>query len=103
MIDKSAFIKTILEKALVMPIGHYLDIRSYKRDRGLFFIRKKENHFHIIEKGFFEGTFDLPHEELRPFFKKVLKREFPRSHKIRVYNMGTYIEEKANKIKRKKI
>jgi len=40
---------------------------------------------------------------LKKIFKKLLKIEFPRSHKIRVYSMGEYKEEKAKKIKRKKL
>ncbi len=103
MIDKTVFIKTILERAKSLPVGDYLDIRSYKRNRSLLFIRVTEDHYHIIEDGFFQEEFHLKYEELRSFFKKVLKREFPRSHKLRVYNMGAYDAEKHAGIKRKKI
>jgi|GEM_PF-2462996 len=42
MIDKSVFIKVLMEKVKKLPVGHYLDIRSYKRNRTVLVI--KENY-----------------------------------------------------------
>ncbi len=103
MIDKDVFIKTLLEKARKLPVGHYLDVRSYKRNRTVFLIREAEDRYHVIENGFFRDEFQVAFAEIRQLFKKILKREFPRSHKIRLYAMGLYDTNKAGKIKRKKI
>ena len=103
MIDKKVFLKAILLKAKKLPIGNYLDIRSYKRNRRVLFIRKDETNYHLIEKGFFELEFHITYDELNAHFKKILKREFPRSHKIRIYNMGAYSEAAVEENKRKKI
>ncbi|ADY73124.1 hypothetical protein Dester_0470 [Desulfurobacterium thermolithotrophum DSM 11699] len=103
MIDKSVFIKTLMERAKKLPIGHYLDIRTYKRNRSVLLIREEEDLYRIIENGFYQGEFKSTFKELKRLFKKILKREFPRSHKIRLYTMGVFSEEEVHKIKRKKI
>ncbi|SMP03706.1 hypothetical protein SAMN06265339_0138 [Desulfurobacterium pacificum] len=103
MIDKSVFLKTLMERAKKLPIGHYLDIRTYKRNRSVLLIREGEDSYRIVENGFYQYEFKSTYKELKRLFKKILKREFPRSHKIRLYNMGEFSEEKAHKIKRKKI
>jgi len=55
----------------------------------------------IIQKA--EKLLKVPFKELKKIFKKLLKIEFPCSHKIRVYNMGGYKEEETKKTKRKKL
>ena len=103
MINKEVFIKTLLEKAYKLPLDHYLDIRSYKRDRIIYLIRKTEDHYHIIENGFYKDEFQITFSEIRSLFKKILKKEFPRSHRIRLYTMGLYNKNIAKEIKRKNI
>lgn len=103
MVDKDVFLKVILKKAEKLPLGHYLDIRTYKRNRSVLLIREEEDLFRIIENGFYQNEFRVTFKELKKIFKKLLKIEFPRSHKIRIYNMGKYQEEKAKQIKMKKL
>ncbi len=103
MIHKEVFIKTLLEKAEKLTVGHYLDIRSYKRDRIIYFIRKEEDRYHVIENGFYKDEFQVAFSEIRSLFKKILKKEFPRSHRIRLYTMGLFDKNIAKEIKRKKI
>ena len=91
MIDKDIFIQVLLKKAKVLPVGHYLDIRPYKRNRSVLLIKETEDSFKIIENGFYKNEFKTDFKGLKKIFKKILKLEFPRSHKIRVYNMGKYI------------
>ena len=90
MIDKDTFIPVILKKAKSLPIGNCLDIRTYKRNRSVLLIREGEDSYRIIENGFYKNEFRASFKELRKIFKKLLKLEFPRSHKIRVYKMGRY-------------
>ena len=103
MINKEVFIKTLLGKADKLHIGHYLDIRSYKRNRSVMLIRESEDLYRIIENGNNHDEFKSTFKELKRLFKKILKVEFPRSNKIRLYAMGFFSEEEAQKIKRKKL
>ena len=103
MIDKDVFIETLLNRVRKLPVGHYLDMRTYKRNRSVLLIREGEDEYLVIEDGFFHDKFRITFDEISRIFKKILKREFPRSHKIRLYTMGLYDKEKAQGIKRKKI
>ncbi len=103
MIDKDVFLKVILKKAEKLPVGHYLDIRTYKRNRYVLLIKIASEKFKIVENGFYQNEYFTDLKDLKKIFKKLLKLEFPRSHKIRIYNMGEFTEEKAKNIKRKKI
>ncbi len=42
-----------------LPEGHYLDLRSYKRDRYLLLIKLAEGNFRIIESGFEASDFEV--------------------------------------------
>ncbi len=93
MVDKDIFLDVIVKKAKKLPAGEYLDIRTYKRNRKVLLIKKDEDNFKIIEDGFYKNEFNCTFKELRKIFKKLLKLEFPRSHKIRIYRRGKYTQE----------
>ncbi|RQD65399.1 MAG: hypothetical protein D5R98_03580 [Desulfonatronovibrio sp. MSAO_Bac4] len=102
MIAKSNIIPAVLERLQSLPVGHYLDVRTYKRNRYVFFVKKNEDSFLIIENGFFQDRFeDVPFKKIKKLFKTLLKKEFPRSTKIRVYNMGEFDEQTADNVERK--
>ena len=102
MIDKTNIISAVMERLQALPTGHYLDVRTYKRNRYVFFVKKGEDKFLIIENGYFQERFEnVSIKKIKKLFKTLLKREFPRSTKIRVYNMGQYDEEEAEKMQRK--
>ncbi len=103
MINKETFLKVLMERIEKLPKGHYLDIRSYKRNRSIFVIRKGQDNFFVIENGFYQDKFHVKFDEIRRLFRKLLKKEFPLSHKIRVYTMGKYNPIEAKKIKRKEL
>ncbi len=102
MIDKSSAIPVLLERLENLPKGHYLDVRTYKRNRFLLLVKSDENDFLIIENGYFQERFEhVPGKKLKKLLKTLLKKEFPRSTKIRVYNMGLFEEGSAELMERK--
>ena len=90
MIDKDIFIQVLLKKAKDLPVGDYLDIRTYKRNRSVLLIREGEDSYRIIENGFSKDEFTASFNDLKRIFKRLLRIEFPRSHKIRIYRKGKY-------------
>jgi hypothetical protein len=101
MIDKTTILESVLERAGRLPEGHYLDMRTYKRNRSVLIIKKSGDEFLIIEHGYASHRFTVRAEKLRRELKDILRREFPRSHKIRLYTMGEFLEEQAVNIRRK--
>ena len=101
MIDKDKIIGTVEEKLKKLPVEHYLDLRTYKRNRSLAIVKQGEDDFLIIEDGYFHERFHLRLDKLKKTLKTLLKKEFPRSHKVRLYVMGRFNEEEAKNTDRK--
>nr|WP_321255277.1 hypothetical protein [uncultured Pseudodesulfovibrio sp.] len=101
MIDKATALQTVLRKLKKLPMEHAIDLRTYKRNRSVVIKRIGEDEFDVVEKGFFEERFLVPHSKMKKLLKILLKKEFPRSTKIRLYDLGP--AEADLHIKRKKI
>lgn len=101
MIDKTQIIDTVTERLKKLPIGHYLDMRTYKRNRSVIIVKMGEDDLLIIEDGFFKERFRINSDKLRKLLAALLRKEFPRSHKIRLYVMGRFVESEMQNIKRK--
>ena len=101
MIDKTKIIDTVCERLKKLPLGHYLDLKTYKRDRSIIIAKIDEEDLLIIENGYFKERFRIKPEKLKKLLKTLVGKEFPRSHKIRLYVMGRFTEEEAGNTKRK--
>lgn len=84
MLDISAAIPIISKKLKDLPVGDGLDLRTYKRDRSLVILKSSDTEYRIIEEGFAKQEFVIPAEKLGKTMKTLLKKEFPRSNKVRV-------------------
>jgi len=101
MIDKDTAIPTIMNRVKKLPIGHAIDLRTYKRNRSVVIARTGEDEYDVVENGFEEERFQVDLEKMKKLLKLLLKREFPRSTKMRLYDLG---ESEADVyIRRKKI
>jgi hypothetical protein len=101
MIDRTNIMETVMERLKKLPTGHYLDLRTYKRNRSVIIIKNTEDDFMVIEDGYFKERFQLKSEKLKKLLNAILRKEFPRSHKIRLYVMGRYTEDEAQNTSRK--
>ena len=90
MLDKTALIPALRAKMKKLPLGHAIDLRTYKRDRSLVIVRLPEEMFLVIEDGFAQHEFRVEAAGLPKLLKTLLKREFPRSNKVRLYQLGEY-------------
>lgn len=87
MIDKASAIENIMRRLKKVPLGRGLDLRTYKRDRSVVILRIGDDSFSVIEDGFNNEQFEEDFKGLKKLLKKLLKKEFPRSNKIRVYDV----------------
>jgi hypothetical protein len=101
MIDKTKIIDTVLERLEKLPLGHYLDLKTYKRNRTVIIVKIDEKKLMVIEDGYFKDRFLIKPDKLKKLLKTLLKKEFPRSKKIRLYVMGKFVDEEALNTKRK--
>ncbi len=103
MIAKTAIIKTVLERVKSLPVGHYFDMRTYKRNRSVIIVKQDEDRFLLVEDGFYQDQFVIDFSKMKKTLKNLLKKEFPRSTKIRLYTMGCYDPAKVKENMRKVI
>jgi hypothetical protein len=101
MIDKTKIIDTVLQQLEKLPLGHYLDLKTYKRNRTVIIVKMDEKKLLVIEDGYFKNRFLIPPDKLKKLLKTLLKSEFPRSKKIRLYVMGKFVDEDALNTQRK--
>lgn len=87
MIDKDSAIETVMRKLKKIQVGCGLDLRTYKRDRSVIIMRSAEDSFSVIEDGFCKESFSVDFKGMKKLLKKLVKVEFPRSNKIRVYEI----------------
>jgi hypothetical protein len=88
MIDKDTAIQTVLRKLKALPVGHAIDLRTYKRNRSVVIARTGEDGFDVVERGYVQERYAVGLAGMKKLLKALLKREFPRSTKIRLYNLG---------------
>jgi hypothetical protein len=101
MIDKTKIVDTVVERLKRLPVSHYLDLRTYKRNRSVVIVKQAEDDMLVIEDGYFKERFRVSPEKLKRVLKALLRKEFPRSRKIRLYVMGEFVEGDALNSQRK--
>lgn len=99
MIDKTKIIDAVCERLEALPVNHCLDLRTYKRNRSVTIVKEAEDDLLIIENGFFKERFRTQPMKLRKVLKTLIKKEFSRSRKIRLYVLDTFEEDPLNKRK----
>jgi len=101
MIDKTRIVDTVCERLKTLPISHCLDLRTYKRNRSVMIAKLAEDDLLVIEDGFFKERFRVKPEKIKRVLKTLMKKEFPRSRKIRLYVLDKFVESEALKLERK--
>jgi hypothetical protein len=101
MIDKTRIVDTVCQKLKTLPISHCLDLRTYKRNRSVIIAKLAEDDLLVIENGYYKEEFRVKPEKLRKVLKTLLKKEFPRSRKIRLYVLDKFSEGEVLNTERK--
>ena len=97
MVNKATLIDTLEKKIPKIVVGTCLDIRSYKRDRKILVVKQSDDELLVIEEGFSSRQYTIPITGLRKLMKVLVKHEFPRSNKIRIYTEENWTEEEVTR------
>lgn len=103
MLEVTALIPAVLAKLDKLPRGHALDLRTYKRNRSVIIRREDDENFLFVENGFYQEHFTVSKDKVKKTLQKMLKKEFPRSRKVRVYDLGAWDEETDEVLPLKKL
>ena len=89
-------IETALRDAIRLigkaPIDSGIEIMSYKRNRTVALIRLSDHRVLLREQGYVQDDTEVDLEQLSKKLKTVIKREFPRSRKVRFFKLTTVVE-----------
>jgi len=69
---------------------------TYKRDRGLVILCLDDHAYEVREFGFINEKSVVTQERIGRLLKTVIKREFPRSHKVRLLKLASVDELPGN-------
>jgi len=61
---------------------------SYKRNRKVIITRISHSHFLVREDGYVTSTKELKRDKFEKELRTIIKREFPRSRKVRLYKFN---------------
>ncbi len=99
MNDKNTIIPTVMERLAKLQKGQCLDMRTFKRNRSVAIICTGSDNFNVIERGFHQESWEnLTAEKIKRLLKTLLKREFPRSNKIRLYTLDSFENADVNRM-----
>lgn len=85
MVEKAAVISVVLARLKKCTDGDTLELLTWKRDRSLRVMKGAENTFLVVEDGFVCEEFCVQMGRLPRLLRTIVKREFPRSRKVRMH------------------
>lgn len=99
MTSKQTSIDSVLKRMKKLKVGQCVDMRSFKRNRSVVIVCCGEDSFRVVEDGFFQEVWDNQStEKVKRLLKTLLKKEFPRSNKIRLYTLDSYEDANVNRM-----
>jgi hypothetical protein len=100
LVNIESALKQAVSRLAKMNPPEGLEILSYKRNRGVYLMRKDKESILIRERGYIEKELVVKIDELQKALKPIFKTEFPRSRKVRIYHV---ISPELQKETRKKL
>jgi len=89
LINIQSAIKRVEQIVRKLEPPHGVEMLTYKRNRGITIIKVDDETVSIQERGYAEQTLLVEIKNLGKTLKSIAKREFPRSRKVRVYQLDS--------------
>ena len=98
LVNIDSVIRTLLQKLHKLNPPQGIELLSYKRNRSIAVLRREDNTYQVRERGYREEDRVIGRTELQKHLKSVIKYEFPRSRKVRMYQIESPLDlEKPRK------
>lgn len=89
LVNIDSVIRTLLPKLEKLSPPQGIELLSYKRNRSIAVLLLGDNTFLVRERGYREKEQIVEKNGLQKHLKSLIKYEFPRSRKIRLYQINT--------------
>ena len=87
LVNIDSVIRTLMQKLGKMSPPQGLELLSYKRNRSIAVLLLDDTAVLVRERGYREAEQVLEKEGLQRHLKAMVKYEFPRSRKVRLYQI----------------
>ncbi|MFH1216820.1 MAG: hypothetical protein V1706_10015 [Pseudomonadota bacterium] len=87
LINIEIAIKRVAQMLTKISPPQGFEILTYKRNRGVSILLLDNGKISVRERGYEENVFEVAEGELGKLLKSIAKREFPRSRKVRIYQL----------------
>ncbi len=88
LINIETALRRVMEQLKKVAAGSGVEVLTYKRNRGLTLIKRKDGMFWVRERGYRDEEYIIQEKELLRTVRGILKRECPRSRKVRIYSIS---------------
>lgn len=99
LVNIDSLLRITLQKLEKLSPPQGVELLSYKRNRSIGVFLRADGTFMVREYGYREEEVTLDKDELAKHLKQVIKYEFPRSRKVRLYNLESPAELGLNRKK----
>lgn len=89
LVNIDSVIRALLPKLEKLTPPQGIELLSYKRNRSIAVLLLGDNTFLVRERGYREAEQVVGKAGLQKHLKSLIKYEFPRSRKIRLYQIDT--------------
>jgi hypothetical protein len=98
LVNIDSVLRNLLQKLPKLSPPQGIELLSYKRNRSVAILLLGDNTFLVRQRGYREEELVVDRDELANILKSLIKYEFPRSRKIRMYQIDNPQDlEKARK------
>lgn len=88
LVNIAAIRQKCLQMLKKVDLGEGVGLYSYKRNRRIVIFKRMDSLFHLYEDGYITAEKDVETGMLGKELDKAIKREFPRSRKVRLYRLN---------------
>jgi len=98
LVNIDSVVRNLLQKLEKLSPPQGIELLSYKRNRSIAVLLRADSTFLVRERGYREEEQVIDKSGLQKHLKSLIKYEFPRSRKIRMYQIDNPQElEKVRK------
>lgn len=88
LVNIDSVLKKITTTLAKLESKQGMEILSYKRNRGIGILKLDNATIRVREHGYQEEDLEIALDGLPKLLKSMIKREFPRSRKVRLYQIA---------------
>ncbi len=99
LVNIDSVLNIVLQKLEKLNQPQGIELLSYKRNRSIAVFLLGDNTFFVRERGYREGEQTIGKAGLAKHLKSLIKYEFPRSRKVRLYQLENHSELEKNRKK----